>query len=152
MQAIPGPLLTGCQHSGHQCPATIKPGFINRSGSPPAYLRSRTEFTSSSYIMSNVNISNVTRIPSSRDRTYGTPNTYTGLACFKGGIQMMLNLQRGGLWSSPAPTLHIPRICKRARGVDIYVCRLGAMFIFRIFRAIHRSLLHNSPFPPSTDT
>ena len=30
-QAIPGPLLTGCQHSGHQCPATIKPGFINRS-------------------------------------------------------------------------------------------------------------------------
>ena len=37
-------------------------------------------------------------------------------------IQMMLNLQRGGLWSSPAPTLHIPRItaqlCNRDRGVD----------------------------------
>ena len=33
-----------------------------------------------------------------------------------------------------------------------YVRGLGAMFIFRIFRAIHRSLLHNSPFPPSTDT
>ena len=55
--------------------------------------------------------------------------------------------QRGGLWSSPAPTLHIPRItaqlCNRDRGVDNYVCRLGAMFIFRIFRAIHRAPIHN---------
>ena len=33
-----------------------------------------------------------------------------------------------------------------------YVCRLGAMFIFRIFRAIHRSLLHILNYPPSTDT
>ena len=59
--------------------------------------------------------------------------------------------QRGGLWSSPAPTLHIPRItaqlCNRDRGVDNYVCRLGAMFIFRIFRTIHRAPIHNIQWP-----
>ena len=66
------------------------------------------------------------------------------------------SVQRRPMYHLPAPTLHIPRItaqlCNRDRGVDNYVCRLGAMFIFRIFRAIHRSHVHNSNNPPSTDT
>ena len=56
-------------------------------------------------------------------------------------------VQDSYMYHLPAPTLHIPRItaqlCNRDRGVDNYVCRLGAMFIFRIFRAIHRAPIHN---------
>ena len=61
--------------------------------------------------------------------------------------------QRGGLWRTAKCIRELRRgltswPLQMVRST-FYVRGLGAMFIFR---AIHRSLLHNSPFPPSTDT